>query len=104
MSVHHPGVELNWLAENAIVSNHEACFLCGEPIEGSFVYWQGSTGSIALHEGCADHLGWDLVKDAALSAAGRFYPLSNSHIEVQDGEHIAIAWKGESNESQCRSR
>ena len=66
MSVHCPGPELLRLIENGIISNHEDCFLCGEPITEGFVYWSGDTGSIALHEECANRLGFDLVKDAAI--------------------------------------
>jgi len=66
MSVHYPGGALCWLTDNGFVSNHEACFLCGEPILGSFVFWHGCTGSIALHEDCANRLGFDLVKDSAI--------------------------------------
>lgn len=47
------------------LSNYELCFVCGASIQDWFVYWHGCTGSIALHEACADRLGIDLLKDAS---------------------------------------
>lgn len=66
VSVYQLGLELTYLVENGVVSNHENCFLCGEPVRGEFLYWQGCTGSIALHESCGNYLGWNLVKDSAI--------------------------------------
>jgi len=48
------------------LDNTTECFLCGNHIHTWFVYWMGSTGGIALHEGCANRLGWDFIKDAAI--------------------------------------
>ena len=57
------------LIRSGLISHTAECFLCGEPITDRFVFWKGSTSDgidIALHEDCANRLGWDLVKDAAI--------------------------------------
>ncbi len=54
------------LIRAGILHNAEECFFCGEAIAGAFVFWMGATGGIALHEGCANRLGWDFIKDAAI--------------------------------------
>ena len=43
----------------------DQCFLCGEPLPDTFVFWHGITGAIGLCEGCADTLAVHLMKDAA---------------------------------------
>lgn len=46
------------------------CFLCGgklfdhEYATGGIVYWAGFGKMIALHQGCAEHLGVHLIQDA----------------------------------------
>lgn len=46
------------------------CFLCGgqlfdhEHATGGIVYWAGAGKMIALHQGCAEHLGVHLIQDA----------------------------------------
>ena len=58
-------IQTQELIEGGILGNAAECFLCGEPME-AFVFCHGCIGSIALHEDCANRLGWDLVKDAAI--------------------------------------
>jgi hypothetical protein len=66
MSIHSVTDEdFHWLVRSGFVKNYKVCFLCGEPNAECFVYWHGSTASIAMHERCADILANHLVKDAA---------------------------------------
>ena len=46
------------------------CFLCGKDLfnddnaTGGIVYWVGPNQQVALHQGCAEHLGVHLIQDA----------------------------------------
>jgi len=40
------------------------CFLCGEPIDIPYIFWQGGNGeAIVLHSECAEYLGINLLSD-----------------------------------------